>query len=520
MTSAVPPSIEYDDLPSRAGRREWAALGVLVLVVLLLAIDGTVLYLAVPSLTADLDPSATQILWIGDIYAFVLAGLLITMGNLADRVGRKKVLLLGTLGFGAASLLAAFAPNAEMLILARALLGLAGATLMPSTLSMVRAMFADAAQRARAIALWSVGATAGAALGPVVGGLLLENFWWGSVFLINLPVMALALVAGWFLLPESKGESAPSIDWTSSALSILTVVPVIFAIKHVVTEGLDITALVALALGCAAGWVFLRRQTRLAVPLLDVTLFRVPAFSGALFSNVLALFGFLGLLFFFSQYLQLVRGYGPLEAGLAELPATISSIVVVALIGVLLARLGAGRAIGLGLAVAAAGLTVMAATTQWESYWGLGIGLAVIGLGVGVAMTLSVDAVVSAVPARRAGAASAVSETAYELGGALGIAILGSLNGLLYRHSLTLPTGTTSSDAALANDSLAATAHGTQDLAVLSAAQDAFAQAMQSTALVAAVALAAAAVVAWRLIPSTPSTPSAPSTKEIAHVPH
>lgn len=515
MTSSTTPTASTSDpVGPLAGRREWAALAVLVLVVLLLAIDGTVLYLAVPSLTADLAPSATQILWIGDIYAFVLAGLLITMGNLADRIGRKRLLLIGTFGFGAASLLAAFAPTAEMLILARALLGLAGATLMPSTLSIVRAMFVDRAQRARAIALWSVGATAGAALGPLVGGLLLESFWWGSVFLVNLPVMALALVAGWLLLPESKGEAAPTIDWGSSALSILAIVPLVFAIKHAITDGVDELTVGALLLGLVAGWLFVRRQTRLTVPLLDVSLFRLPAFSGALAANVLALFGFLGLLFFFSQYLQLVRGYGPLRAGLAEMPATVASVIVVALVGLLLAKLGAGRAIGLGLGVAAAGLAVMAGTTHWDSYWGLGIGLAVIGLGVGVAMTLSVDAVVGAVPARRAGAASAVSETAYELGGALGIAILGSLNGLLYRRALELPDRTSAADAALAEDSLAATAYGAQAEEVLAAAQTAFAEAMQSTAAVAAVILLAAAVVAWRLIPSLPLT------KESARVEH
>lgn len=485
-----------------AGKREWAALVVLVLVVLLLAIDGTVLYLAVPSLTQDLAPSANQILWIGDIYAFVLAGLLITMGNLADRIGRKKLLLIGTVGFGLASLLAAFAPNAETLIAARALLGLAGATLMPSTLSIVRAMFEDPAQRARAIALWSVGATAGAALGPVVGGVLLENFWWGSVFLINLPVMVLALVAGLFLLPESKGESAARIDLISSALSILTIVPIVFAIKHLVSDGIDNLTIGALVVGLLGGWRFVRRQNRLDVPLLDVSLFKLPAFSGALGANILALFAFLGLLFFFSQYLQMVRGYGPLKAGLAEMPATIASVVVIALVGVMLRKVGAGRSIGLGLGVAALGLAVMSLTTSWESYWGLGVGLAVIGLGVGVAMTLSVDAVVGAVPKERAGAASSVAETGYELGGALGIAILGSLNGILYRNALDLPDATTPMERALAKDSLASAVYGAQSPDVVAVAQRAFTSAMESTSMLAAGILVVAAVIAWRVIPS------------------
>lgn len=486
---------------ARAGRREWSALAVLVLVVTLLAVDGTVLYLAVPSLTADIEPSGTELLWIGDIYSFVLAGLLITMGNVADRIGRKRLLLIGAAAFGFASAIAAFAPNAETLIAARALLGIAGATLMPSTLSIVRAMFADARQRTTAIAIWSTGAMAGAAVGPLVGGVLLESFWWGSVFLINLPIMALVLIAGPILIPESRGDASTTIDLWSSLLSILAIVPLVYAVKHWVGSGWDATIPAFAAIGLVAGWIFVRRQLRLTHPLLDVKLFRVPAFAGSVAANALAIFAFVGLLYFLSQYLQLVREYGPLRAGMAELPTTLASMVVIVFVGALGRRLGAGRAIGVGLALGAAGLVGIGLTT-FQSYWSLGAALVVIGLGIGVAMTLSTDAVVSAVPKERAGAASAIAETAYELGVALGIAVLGSIHLAMYRSHLDLPSGTDPSDAAAAEASLAGTVQNVTDPVVVEVAQNAFATAVQTTSYIAAAILAVSAIVAWRVIPS------------------
>lgn len=489
-------------MPERAGRREWWALGALVLVVLLLAIDGTVLYLAVPSLVEHLDPTATELLWIGDIYAFVLAALLITMGNLADRIGRKKLLLIGAGAFGCASILAAFAPNPETLIAARAVLGFAAATLMPSSLSIVRAMFSDRAQRTSAIAIWSAGATAGAALGPVVGGALLEKFWWGSVFLINVPIMALVLIVGAALLPESRGNTDHPVDFVSSALSILAIVPLVYTLKHWLGTGLDLVVPISGALGLFSGWLFIRRQKRLPYPLLDVNLFRAPAFLGAVASNGLALFAFMGLLFFFSQYLQLVRGYGPLPAGVAELPATLASVFVIVFIGLLVDKLGTGRAIGAGLAAAALGLVGIALSATMPAYWGLAVALGVLGLGIGIAATLSVDAVVTTVPKERAGAASSIAETAYELGGALGIAVLGSIHLANYRAHLDPPGGTDPADIAHAQRSLASALAEVNNPELIAHAQSAFTTAMQTTAFIAAVVMAAAAVVAWRVIPS------------------
>lgn len=484
-------------------RRRWAALGVLVIAILLLAIDGTVLYLAVPALTQDLSPNATQILWIGDVYSLALAGLLVTAGNLADRVGRKKTLLVGAVGFGLASVLAAYAPNAGTLIVARLLLGVAAATIMPSTLSIIRNLFTDARERTRAIAVWSAAFAGGAALGPLVGGFLLEHYWWGSVFLINVPVMIVLLALGAILLPESRDPSPGRFDLLSAAPSMAAVVPFVYAVKDLAKSGPDAVTAVSLVAAVVAGYLFARRQRRLATPLLDISLFRRPAFSGAVLANFVAVFALTGLLFFFSQYLQLAREYGPLRAGLAELPATIAAIGAIAVVGLVVARLGAGRAIGIGLVLTALGLVAVAGAEGAERYLWLGLALVPIGLGVGIAQTLTVDVVVSAVPPRRAGAASAVSETAYELGVALGIAVLGSLVTFLYRANLTLPRGLPAGDRTMIEDSLASALTVTPpDSALAHHAREAFTAAMQTTSLVAAAITVAAAVVAWRTIPS------------------
>lgn len=489
-----------------ATTRQWAALAILTLAVVLLAVDGTVLALAVPALTADLNPTATQLLWIGDIYSFALAGLLITMGNLADRIGRKKLLLIGAVGFGAASALAAFASTPELLIAARALLGISGATLMPSTLSIIRNVFEDPRQRTTAIAVWSAGATGGAAMGPLVGGALLEHFWWGSVFLINIPVMLVLLIGGIFILPESKNPAGGRIDLLSAVLSMASVIPLVYAIKHFVGNGFDLTVVAGLVVGITAVVLFIRRQRRLADPMIDLSLFSNPAFSGGVGANTLAIFAFSGLLFFFSQYLQLVRGFSPLQAGIAELPTTIASIAVIFVIGALTRRLGAGRAIGLGLGFAAVGLGFLAVAEGLPSYFWIAIALVVIGLGVGVAMTLSTDAIVSAVPRERAGAASSISETGYELGIALGIAVLGSMQTAFYRATVTIPEETPTGIRNAVNDSLASASsalHGRSGFEeVLASAQHAFAGGMQITAVIAGVLLLVAAVIAWKVIPS------------------
>lgn len=495
----------------RAGAREWRGLAVLVLAVTLIGIDGTVLALAIPALTEALDPTTTQVLWVGDIYSFALAGLLITMGNLADRIGRKKLLLIGAVGFGVASIVAAFAPSAELLIVARALLGISGATLMPSTLSIIRSMFEDARQRTTAVAIWSAGATAGAALGPLVGGALLENFWWGSVFLINVPVMVLVLVGGIFWLPESRNPRRLPVDVLSAVLSFVTIVPVVYFIKAAVGGKLSALAIAMLVTGLVAGLVFIRRQRRMKHPMLETDLFRNPAFSGAVTSNLIAIFAFSGLLFFFSQYLQLVRGFSPILAGVAELPITVASMAVILVVGRLVGRLGRGRAISTGLMFAALGLGLLAVAEGLDGYTVIAVALAFVGLGIGIAGTVSTDAILSAVPKERAGAASSISETAYELGIALGIAVLGSVHASLYSSVAAQhidgsgfaldPSATlASAQKALTGDGSAAA------LSLLEQLQHSFTTAMQYTSVIAALLIVVGAVVAWRMIPSTPVT--------------
>ena len=497
--------------------RQWGILGVLTLAVMLLAIDGSVLSLAVPSLSADLNPTANQILWIGDIYAFTIAGLLVTVGNIADRYGRKRVLLVGAAGFAAASLVCALAPTAEILILGRFLMGIFGAAIMPSTLSIVRDTFDDPRQRTRAIAIWSIGTTGGAALGPLLGGFLIEHFRWSSVFFINLPIMVLVLAVGVPMLRESYGNREASVDLASSALSILTVVPIVYVVKEAAHGGFGWPQALALVLGAASGWAFVRRQRRLEHPLLDLGLFRIPAFSGAVLTAGIAIFALVGLLYFFSQYLQLVRGMAPLAAGIVEMPATVTGILAALAAPRLLPRLGQGGAIALGTALLGVGMGIVAAAESVPGIVLILVGVGVLGFGSGLSMTLSTDAIVGAAPASRAGAASAISETAYELGAACGIAVLGSVLSSYYRWFVALPADFESTHGAGASDSLARTLEalgasgpaaadgvppGGSDPALAEAARLTFAHGMQATAVFAVLLCLAAALVAWRAIPS------------------
>ncbi|MFE0462438.1 MFS transporter [Kitasatospora sp. NPDC058965] len=494
------------DTPATA-RRRWAGLAVLVLAVLLVAIDATVLVLAIPSITEALDPGATQLLWIGDSYSFVLAGLLVSMGALSDRTGRRRLLLLGAAAFGAASLLAAYAPSAGWLIAARALLGVAGATIMPSTLSLIRVLFPDARQRATAIGIWGAAATAGAAAGPLIGGLLLEHFWWGSVFLLNLPVMALLLVLGRWLLPESRDPRPGRWDVVSVLLSMTGLIALVYAVKEAAATGpAHAQVWVAGALGALGLWRFVRRQLRLATPLLDVRLFADRRFSGAVLGALVAILGMGGVVFFMSQYLQLVRGYSPLTAGLAETPGFVAAMGTSLVSARLARRVGARGALVGGLAVLGLSLGALGLLTESTSYLVLATVFVGVGAAEGLVYTVSSDLVLTAAPASKSGAASAVSETAYELGTALGIALFGSVLTAVYSAAVTAPAGLDPAAAEQARASLGgagaaarALPGGTGD-ALLQAARAGFVHGVGLASLLATGLVAVGALTAWRLL--------------------
>jgi DHA2 family multidrug resistance protein-like MFS transporter len=483
----------------RAGRREWIGLAVIALPCLLYSMDLTVLYLAVPSLSADLDPTSTELLWITDIYGFMLAGFLITMGTLGDRIGRRRLLLIGAAAFGLASVVAAFATSVETLIVSRAALGVAAATLAPSTLSLIRNMFLDPAQRTFAIGVWATSFSLGAALGPLFGGVLLEFFWWGSVFLLAVPVMALLLVLGPKLLPEFRDPAAGRLDLVSAGLSVVAVLAVIYGLKEIAARGLESGPLLAVLVGLAVGLVFVRRQQLLDDPLIDLRLFRSRTFTAALGSNTLSLSIAFGIFFLIAQYLQLVLGYSPLQAGLWTIPSA-GGFIAGAMIAPLLVRaLRPAYVVAGGLTLTAAGLLLLAQVAPDSSVALVVAGSVVVALGVAPPVTLGTDLVVGGVAPERAGVASGISETGAELGGALGIAVLGSISVAVYRNELAeaVPGGT-----APETDTLGGAVETAETLpdalgtALLEAAQEAFTQGMQVASLTgAAVAAGAAALV-------------------------
>ena len=504
--AAVPEPVAL--APARATRREWIGLAVIALPCLVYAMDLTVLNLALPAISADLKPSSSQLLWIVDVYGFLVAGFLITMGTLGDRIGRRKLLMIGAAAFAAASTIAAFSRSAEMLVAMRALLGIAGATLAPSTMSLIRNMFHDEHERQFAIGVWIASFSVGGAIGPLVGGVLLQFFWWGSVFLVAVPVMVLLLLLGPTLLPEYRDPNAGHVDLISVAQSLFAVLGVIYALKQFAEHGFAWGPAWLLLAGVAVGVLFVRRQGRLAYPLLDMTLFRQSKFNAAIAAYGLSSLAMFGVYIFINQYLQLVLGLSPLEAGITTLPWAVT-FVVGSLVTPRLARRGSPLSILVwGLAVSALGFAMLAFVDSSHPIAVLVTATVIMSAGLAPVFTIGNEMIITAAPPERAGAASAISETSSEFSGALGIAVFGSLGTVLYRHTLgnALPEAVPAATAADAMATLGGAVAAAATLPVhlgellLASAGAAFTNALQVNAVVAAMVVLAASVAAARIL--------------------
>jgi DHA2 family multidrug resistance protein-like MFS transporter len=507
--------------PPRAGRKEWIGLAVIALACVLYVMDLTVLHLAVPAISADLRPSSAELLWIIDIYGFVVAGSLITMGTLGDRIGRRRLLMIGAAAFGVASVLAAFSTSPGILIATRAVLGIAGATLAPSTLSLIRNMFLDPRQRTQAIGIWITSFSVGGAVGPLAGGVVLEFFWWGAVFLLAVPVMALLLILGPKFLPEYRDPEAGRPDLASAALSLAAVLAVIFGLKQIAQDGLAWLPVLSFVGGLAIGRAFVWRQRRLADPFIDLELFRSRAFSASLATYGVGILLVFGGFLFLPQYLQLVLGLSPLEAGLWTLPWALAFVIGSNVTPIIARRIRPAPLMAGGLVMAAAGFAVFTQLDGGSGFAEIVLGSVLFSLGTSPLFTLTNDLIIGAAPPERAGAAAGISETSAELGGALGIALFGSIGVAIYRGALAgaLPAGVPIAAAEAARDTLAEALTVARELpgdvgtALVELARGAFTQGLHVTALISligAIALAFFVLTLLRHVP-TPSAETEPA---------
>ncbi len=498
---------------ARAGWREWLGLVVLTLPMLVLATDLTVLFLAMPSITADLRPGPSQMLWILHVYGFLIAGFLITMGRLGDRIGRRKLLLTGSVAFAGLSVVAAFSTDAGMLIVARALLGVAGATLMPSAFSLLRTMFHDDGQRRFAIAVVFSAFSAGGALGPLIAGVLLELFWWGSVFLVNVPALALLLLVGPLLLPEYREERTHRLDLVSVGLSLGAMVGVVYGLQEIAAgqegtgQGSTWPAMGAAAAGLVLAVIFVRRQLRLPDPLLELRLFANRGFSTSLGAVLLTGIAMVGTFYLFTQYLQWVLNLSPLQAGLWTVPYVVVNIAGTLLAPALARWVRHAAVIGTGQFVVAVSFALLAVAGDAGLLVVTAI-IALAGFGQGVAMALASDLIISTGPAGRAGSAAAMQEVSGELGTALGVAFGGMAGMVAYRSTLaeTLPAGVPQWAAESARDGVTGARAAAERLpdplgpALLDVAQGAFTWALQTWSGIGAVIMVAVATLITTLL--------------------
>ena len=489
----------------KAGRKEWIGLGVIALPCMLYSMDLTVLNLALPHLTADLKPTSSQLLWIIDIYGFMVAGFLITMGTLGDRIGRRKLLMIGAAAFGLASIFAAYANNAWMLIAARAVLGIAGATLAPSTLSLIRNMFHDSKQRTLAIGVWVTSYSAGAAIGPLIGGLVLQYFSWGAVFLIAIPVMLALIILGPILLPEYKDPNAGRLDLFSALLSLIAVLMIIFGLKRIAEHGPELISILIIVTGIVIGFMFLQRQKKLPDPLIDLKLFQSFRFSSSLVIYTLGTFVAFASFTFIFQYMQLVAGLSPLQSGLWSMPIFCAFILGSLLSPKLVNHFHPFNIIIVGLIMAALGFFLITWVNSYSGVAILVVSAFIYSLGLAPIFTLTTDIIVSAAPPERAGVASAISETGSEFGGALGIAILGSIGIFIFRKDVENSlAGKIPEDILLsAKQTLSAAIIEAENLSsgqsnvLISTAREAFVSGMKAAAFICAVLVLLMAFLMW-----------------------
>ncbi|WP_433519644.1 MFS transporter [Nonomuraea sp. CA-143628] len=484
--------------------RAWLGLIVLVLPTLLVAMDMTALLLALPQLSAGLGATNVQQLWISDSYGFMVAGLVITMGTLGDRIGRRRLLMIGGAAFAVLSVVAAFSVSPLMLIVARALLGVAGATLMPSTLALITSMFHDQRQRGQAIAIWATCQFTGGALGPVLAGFLLQHFWWGSVFLVAVPAMALLLLAGPVLLPEFRAERAGRLDLASVGLSLVAVLSMVYGIKQLPVESAPVVPAMTLVVGAAIGVLFVRRQLRLETPLLDLRLLRNRPFTAVLIALVFAGIAMAGTGLLVTQYLQSVLGFSPVASALLFAPMGLGTAVGTMTAPALARRMKPSSAIAGGLVVSALGSLLLVGVGGASALPLAMIGITVLALGTGPLFALGTGLVVGAVPPERAGSAASMSETSNYFGGSLGFALLGVVAAAVYRGRMD---GTSDSLAgAIATSRNLPAGQGAE---LLHAAREAFTACVHVTGVIAAVIFAGLAVLILTMRPATRTTPAA-----------
>ncbi|MGW1198583.1 MFS transporter [Streptomyces sp. NPDC002536] len=489
-----------------SGASRWTVLVVLCVSLLLVAVDATVLHVAVPAVTEDLRPGAIQLLWIVDVYPLVCASLLILFGTLGDRVGRRRVLLFGYALFGVASAVAAFAGTAEVLIGARALLGAGGAMIMPATLSILRQVFPDRRERALAIGIWSAVAAIGAAVGPLLGGFLLEHFWWGSVFLINLPLMAVSLPVGRWLLPESTGDRNGPWDVLGALMAACGLFGLVLGVKRIGTaEPLSLGTLVPAALGAALLVLFVRRQRRRAHPLVDLGMFGRPAFGTSVGCIVLAMLALVGLELVAAQYLQLVLGLTPLQTGMRLLPLTLAAMAAGLVGSRVLHRVGPRAMVASGFALTAVAVLSLTALGRQDRPALMVACFVLLGFGLETTLFGAYESMLSEAPAESAGGAAAIGETSYQLGAGIGIALLGSVMNAAYAPGVAAVPGVPSAAGAAAGHSVgeayevADRLGGPAGAALRVAARDAFVHGLHVTLAVSAGLLLMGGLAALRL---------------------